>query len=313
MRLASLFYFARIKPMAAWTISGSLLGVGLAGYLTRWNIVDVVPTMLAVVVVILMQYVAHPMNDIMDYDLDRQAPIGETGRVKPLVDEMITSRETKWLSASIVLVVIGILSYLIWLRPVLILPASYGMAALIGYNHRSTKLAYKPYSELYLSMPINAITVFVISYIGSDQLSPVAAAVSIVFGFAASSFFVSMMSMDFPTDRKNGKRTTIVAHPGLRWCAYYPLIGLAFALISALFVAGALGPWPTAAFLGLSSAVFISLAILGEKVDDIRLDFLKGKLAGLEVLTGAGRLNQLYLSIVYAFSLTALFAYLGVI
>jgi 4-hydroxybenzoate polyprenyltransferase len=313
MRPTSLFYFARIKPMAAWSMSGSLLGVGLAGYLTRWNILDLVPTMLAVVVVVLMQYVAHPMNDMMDYELDRQAPIGETGRIKPLVDGMITRRETKLLSVTVVLAVLAVLAYLIWLRPVLILPASYGMAALIGYNNRSTKLAYRPYSELYLSMPINALTVFVISYIGSGHLSLAAAVVSIAFGFAASSFFVSMMSMDFPTDRKNGKRTTIVAHPGLRWCAYYPLIGLAFSLVSAPFIAGALGPLSTASFVVISTGVFVALATLGAKVDAIRLDYLAGKLAGLEGLTGSGRLNQLYLSIAYALSLTALFAYLGVI
>jgi 1,4-dihydroxy-2-naphthoate octaprenyltransferase len=298
--------------MAAWSISGSLLGVGLAGYLTRWNIPDLVPTLLAAVVVVLMQYVAHPMNDMMDYELDQQAPIEETGRVKPLVEGMITRRETKWLSVTIVVVVLAVLSYLIWLHPVLILPASYGMAALIGYNHKSTKLAYKPYSELYLSMPINALTVFVISYIGSGQLSLAAAVVSIAFGFASSSFFLSMMSMDFPTDRKNGKRTTIVAHPFLGWCAYYPLIGLAFSLLLAPFIAGELGLLPTLAFVVLSSVVFAALAALGARVDAIRLDYLAGKLSGLEGLTGAGRLNQLYVSIAYALSLTALFAYLGV-
>jgi 1,4-dihydroxy-2-naphthoate octaprenyltransferase len=311
MKPISLFYFARVKPMAAWSVSGSLLGIALAGYLARWGIVDVVPTILAVIVVILMQYVAHPMNDIMDYDLDRQAPIGETGRVKPLVDGMITPKETKWLSMTIVLAIIAILSYLIWLRPVLILPAAYGMAALVGYNHSSTRLAYRPYSELYLSMPINAITVFVISYIGSGQISLVAAVVSISFGFASSSFFVSMMSMDFPTDRKNGKRTTIVAHPGLRWCAYYPLVGLAFTLVSAPFIAGTLGLWPTSAFLGVSVAAFVVLSLLGSGVDTMRLDFIQDKLGRLEGLTGAGRLNQLYLSVVYALSLAALFVYLG--
>jgi 1,4-dihydroxy-2-naphthoate octaprenyltransferase len=311
MRPISLFYFARVKPMAAWSVSGSLLGIALAGYLTGWVIVDVVPTIMAAVVVILMQYVAHPMNDIMDYDLDRQAPIGETGRVKPLVDGMITPKETKWLSLTFVAVIVAILSYLIWLRPVLILPAAYGMAALIGYNHRSTRLAYRPYSELYLSMPINAITVFVISYIGSGQISLLAAVVSITFGFASSSFFVSMMSMDFPTDRMNGKRTTIVAHPSLWWCAYYPLLGLAFALVSAPFIAGTLGLWPTAAFLVMSTAVFAALSLFGSRVDGMRLAFIGDRLARPEGLTGSRRLSQLYLSVVYALSLAALFGYLG--
>ena len=41
------------------------------------------------------------------------------------------------------------------------------------------------------------------------------------------------------------------------------------------------------------------------------MDYLAGKLSGLEGLTGKGRMDQLYLSVVYAFSLIALFAYLG--
>jgi len=242
---------------------------------------------------------------------DPTVPIGETCRVKPLVDGMITPKETKWLSLTLVAAIIAILSYLIWLRPVLILPAAYGMAALIGYNHRSMGLAYRPYSELYLSMPINAITVFVISYIGSGQISLLAAVVSITFGFASSSFFVSMMSMDFPTDRMNGKRTTIVAHPSLWWCAYYPLLGLAFALVSAPFIAGTLGLWPTAAFLVMSTAVFAALSLFGSRVDGVRLAFIADRLARPEGLMGARRLSQLYLSVVYALSLAALFGYLG--
>jgi 1,4-dihydroxy-2-naphthoate octaprenyltransferase len=311
MRPVSLFYFARVKPLAGWSISGSLLGVALAIYLAHGDGLDVIPMILAAIAVILMQYVAHPMNDIMDYDLDRQAPMSETGRIKPLVDGIITQKETKWLTVSIVLAIIAIISYLIWLHPVLILPASYGMAALVGYNHRSFKLAYKPYSELYLSMPINAIAVFVLSYIGSGQLSLIAAAVSISFGFASSSFFVSMMSMDFPTDRKNDKRTTVVVHPGMKWCEYYPLLGLAFAIISTPFIADSLGFLPTTAYLAISVAAFVSLAVLGRKVDAIRLDYLTGNVTGLEGLTGAGRLNQLYLSVVYSVTLTSLFIYIG--
>jgi hypothetical protein len=120
-----------------------------------------------------------------------------------------------------------------------------------------------------------------------------------------------MMSMDFPTDSRNGKRTTVVAHPRLRWCAYYPLIGLLFSVVSAPLIVEPLGVWPTLAYLTLSTAVFASLALLGSRVDVIRLDYLKGGTSGLEGLTGAGRLNQLYLSVAYALSMAALFAYLG--
>ena len=58
MRPTSLLYL-RVKPMAAWSVSGSLLRVGR-------RVLDPVehnrpgPTLLASVVVVLMQYVAAP-------------------------------------------------------------------------------------------------------------------------------------------------------------------------------------------------------------------------------------------------------------
>lgn len=311
MKPRTLLYFARIKPLAAWTISGSALGVGLALYLTSWNIVALLPMLLAVLAVILMQYVAHPLNDIMDYDLDRQAPIAATGRVKPLVSGLISMREAKWLSAAFVGVILVILLYLIILQPVLLFPAAYGMVALMGYNHSKLRLAYKPYTELYLSMPINALAVFVISFIGSGQATWVAGIVSIIFGFASSTFFVSMMSMDFPTDMANGKTTTVGKYPRLRWCTYYPAIGLVLALLSPVVLYQYLGALPTLFFVIISAAVFSLLIVYGLKADNVRLQYLDGATDNPEGESGYIRLRQLYLSTAYAFSLAILFAILG--
>ena len=167
MKPYTLVSFARIRPLAAWSISGSAIGVGLALYLTGWEVIAVLPMLLAIVAVIIMQYVAHPLNDIMDYDLDRQAPISETRRVKPLVDGSITMRETKVLSLFLIAVIVVILGYLIIRQPVLLIPAAYGMVALIGYNSSRVRLAYRPYTELYFGIPINTLTVTVISFIAT--------------------------------------------------------------------------------------------------------------------------------------------------
>ncbi len=307
MRPQTLLYFARIKPLAAWSISGSAVGVGVAAYLTHGNIVAIFPMLLAIVAVVLMQYVAHPMNDIMDYELDRQAPIEVTGRVKPIVDGLISMDEAKWLSRGLVAAIAIILLYLIARQPLLIFPAAYGMMALIGYNHPKMKLAYKPFSELYLSMPINALTVFVISYIGSGQFSWIAVAVSIAFGFSSSAFFVSMMSMDFPTDSRNGKRTTIVTFPRLRWCTFFPTLGCVAVMLSPLLMAPYFGLRQSILFLALSMLAFIILVFLGKKVDELRLEYLRDQTKDPEGKTGELRLYQLYVSIAYAAILTCFF------
>ncbi len=303
----SLFEFARIKPLAAWSLSGALLGTGLAIYLSSGQLLAPLSMALAIGCVVIMQYVAHPMNDIMDYELDRQAPIGATGRFKPIVDGEISIKEARHLSLLLVTVVLVMMSYLIVLQPVLVLPAAYGMVALIGYNHSSLRWAYKPFTELYLSMPINAISVLVISFIGSGQISGVSIIISLAFGFASSSFFVSMMSMDFPIDRTNGKRTTVVTFPRLRWCTYYPMIGLAVALLGSPLLMATGGPAFTTVFVLISVAVFLALSWYGARVDALRFRYLEGREKDPEGRSGYIRLRQLYLSLAYAILLSGLF------
>jgi 1,4-dihydroxy-2-naphthoate octaprenyltransferase len=312
MKPYTLVSFARIRPLAAWSISGSAIGVGLALYLTGWAIVALLPMILAIIAVVLMQYVAHPLNDIMDYDLDMQAPISETKRVKPLVDGSITMKETKALSLVLIAVILAILTYLIILEPVLLLPAAYGMVALIGYNSSKVKLAYRPYTELYFGIPINTLTVTVISFIGSGIFTVLEVVVGILFGFMASSFFISMMSMDYPTDRTHGKNTTMVRHPRLRWCTYFPLIGMAFAAVSPALLYQEIGMGQALVFAAISVIFLSVVSMLGRRVDDIRISFLEGKVSDVERRSGDMRLNQLYLSIIYAFLIAGYFAVLGV-
>lgn len=311
MDTRSLLSFARIKPLAAWSLSGGLLGTALAIQLAGGQELYLVPMLLAILCVVLMQYVAHPMNDIMDLELDGRAAITATGRVKPIVDGAVTVREAKLLSVVVVSAIIVLIAMLVAMRPVLIFPAAYGMAALIGYNHPSLRWAYKPFTELYLSMPINAISVAVIAFIGSGHLTGAAVIMALAFGFASSAFFVSMMSMDYRSDRENGKRTTVVAFPRFRWCTYYPMIGLAVALIGTLIVWEEMGPSTAVAFIILSTAAFTLLAWLGKKADDIRLTDAGANDDVPEAASGRYRLRQLYISVIYATLLSAVLVLIG--
>ncbi len=311
MDTRSLLSFARIKPLAAWSLSGGLLGTALAIQLADGQALYLVPMLLAILCVVLMQYVAHPMNDIMDLELDGRAAITATGRVKPIVDGAVTVREAKLLSVVIVTAILVLIALLVAMQPVLIFPAAYGMVALIGYNHPSLRWAYKPFTELYLSMPINAISVGVIAFIGSGRLTGAATMMALAFGFASSAFFVSMMSMDYRSDRENGKRTTVVTFPRLRWCTYYPLIGLAVAFLGTPVILEEMGPSLAVAFILLSTAAFSLLAWYGSKADDIRLMDAGADDDAQEAISGRYRLHQLYLSVIYATVLSAVLVLMG--
>jgi 4-hydroxybenzoate polyprenyltransferase len=267
--------------------------------------------LLGIVAVIIIQYVAHPLNDILDLDLDRKAAITETMRIKPIVDGRITVRETKALSTALLLVVVAIFAYLIYYQPFLLFPAAYGLGVMLAYSDKRIRLAYRPFAEVYIGIPVNTITVTVIAFIGSGVLSPLAMLVGIAFSFSASTFFLSMMSMDYPNDRLNDKRTTIVTFPHVRWCTYYPLIGLVAALISSALLVGLIGLLPALVYAIPSSLVFIVLAWYGWRVDYLREEYLSGRLPDPEGGSGHIRLRQLYLSIAYAGFLAVFFAVLG--
>mgnify|MGYP005834246179 CR=1 FL=1 len=312
MEVRSLLQFARFKPLAAWSLSGSAVGVALAFFLGGGSVLNVVPMALAICCVVLMQYVAHPMNDIMDYDLDRNALIGETGRHKPLVDGSATLSEVKRLSIAVVALVLIILAYLVLIQPVLALPAAYGLVALFGYNHPQLRWAYRPFTELYLSMPINALAVFVIAFIGSGAVTGTSVVMSVVFGFASSTFFVSMMSMDYPSDVRHRKWTTVAIAPALRYCTLYPLLGLVLAAVSLPVLISELGAVPALAYLSVTGVVLSLLAWYGSKVDGLRHRYLRGEVTDMEGRSGDVRLRQLYLSVGYAAVLVAFFVWMGV-
>lgn len=260
------------------------------------------PMALAIACVVLIQFIAHPMNDVMDLDLDRAAPIGPTGRHKPLVDGSATVCEANRLSLLIVSIVLAIILYLVLRQPVLALPAAYGMIGLFGYNHPRLRWAYRPYTELFLGAPINIVSVLVISFIGSGIITALSLSVSVVFGFAASSFFVSMMSMDYPTDLANGKLTTVVRYPAVRYCTGFPMLGLA-AAVGALPALSSLGGWRGLSAVLLCIMVFVILIALGHRVDVLRLRYLEGGTDRPEPLSGDLRLGQLYASVLFSLAL----------
>lgn len=98
------FHPAQVEPLTGWSIGGSLMELGIA----IWQAVCVgvarSPLILPVICTILLQYAAHPLNDLIDRDFDAAAKSPETGRVKPPVAGTAAEAELKALSAALILI-----------------------------------------------------------------------------------------------------------------------------------------------------------------------------------------------------------------
>ena len=136
--------------------------------------------------------------------------------------------------------------------------------------------------------------------------------VAIAFGFAASSLFVSMMSMDYAADRSDRKETTVVRYPRSHWCAAFPGIGLLAFIFSLPFAAASLSVAALVSMAALSTATFLVLIMIGAKADRLRFDHLDGLSNSMEARSNSLRLKQLYASVLYAVGMSMIFLQQGV-
>lgn len=77
-----LLYLARVNPLTAWSIVGSLTGIDVAVWQAGYAGMDRPPHLLAAGCAILLQYVAHTLNDLMDRDPDAATKSPETGTLR---------------------------------------------------------------------------------------------------------------------------------------------------------------------------------------------------------------------------------------
>jgi Na+(H+)/acetate symporter ActP len=68
--LLGLWYLLRLKPLAAWAGCGMLLGLSAAIYDVGFQGVNWSLGIAGGLVFIILQYVAHPLNDMTDYEVD---------------------------------------------------------------------------------------------------------------------------------------------------------------------------------------------------------------------------------------------------
>ncbi|MDD1678165.1 MAG: prenyltransferase [Methanomicrobiales archaeon] len=267
MKVRALYDLARFLPLMSWSGNASLLGIASAliiasGFRTiNWPL-----TLLAIFVSVALQYVAHPINDLVDYPVDVQANIDGTGRRKVLISGLATERDLHRLSRGLLLIIAAVATFIIWFRPLALFFGAIGFLSVWVYNMPPFKLSYRPFPELLIAFPVNIAMVVGISYVATGTIAVIALVFGVIQAFMAAVVHISYFAMDMQSDFLGGKISTIVKHPGIQWCTIYPLLG---AGVLGLFAVLALGPLT----LVLPVLLLGAMTILGFRMDALWMGY----------------------------------------
>lgn len=212
--LRAVWKLLRIRPVLAWGLCGALLGVAIAvhevGLGLYWEGI-----LIGVLGIILVQGVAaHGINDLVDIEVDRDAPIEKTGRVKVLILGWLSPEQLKALVLASIAGALILSAYLYtrlgW--PILVF-MGVAVWAPLSYSLPPLRLGWRPFNEFVVALPsITAVTVgayFVASH-GSVSLLSLSLVGGVIHAFLNMSWFVVSRIPDVEADRAHGKVTTVV-------------------------------------------------------------------------------------------------------
>lgn len=304
-----LYLLARIRPLMVLAGTAVLLGIAVAVQAVGFGAVNWGLTALAAIFVLGLNYVAHPINDIFDYEVDKKANIEGTGRHKVLLSGISTKEQLTGISLVVIVVLALLALYLIYQRPMALVFAIAGFAALFAYNLPPLKLSYRPFSELFLCSIVGVSMVMGVSIVATGVIVPLSIPVGIVSAIMSISIHTTYFAMDTNSDYLGGKVSTLVKFPDFHWSAIYPFAGM---VISAIFAS-----LPQQNFLFAVPLVwFAVMACLGFAVDECRLAVMSSKGFGSThehiVAWGAAAIrirgllvNQMYVTYLNAIAMVA--------
>lgn len=267
MRLKTLYHLGNWGPLMSWSGSAILLGIAASVYEVGSGSINWGLVILAGIGVVILQYVAHPVNDILDYTVDSRANIKGTGRHKVLHTGLATKNELAWLSAGLIGVVVVVMLAVAVYRPVALLFGAIGFFGLWSYNWTPLKLSYYPFSEIVVDIPVNIAMVMGIAYVATGEVLWLAFVAGVIQAFMALSVHMSYFSMDTESDRVGGKLSTIVRYPKYPWCAVYSFVG--FGAIAAFLFSGT-----DAKILAVPIAMLVIVFLLAARMDNVRSSYL---------------------------------------
>ena len=267
MRLRTLYHLGNWGPLMSWSGSSILMGVAVAVHELGSGAVDWGLVLVAGIGIVVLQYVAHPVNDILDYAVDARANIQGTGRHKVLHTGLATKNELAWLSIGLILVVVAAMLAVTVYRPISLIFGAVGFFGLWSYNWTPLKLSYYPFSELIVDIPVNVAMVMGIAYVAVGEVLWLAFVAGVIQSVMAMSMHMSYFSMDTESDRVGGKTSTIVRYPRYPWCAIYSFSG--FGAIAVFLILGT-----SLEILAVPIVVLAVVALLGARMDNVRSSYL---------------------------------------
>lgn len=206
----TLYYLLRFKPVMAWSISGVLLALSAAvcdyGFDLNWLYLFEI-----FLCACFIQYMAHPLNDLFDEEVDKIADIEGTGRTKVLVSGMATRRDL-WSTVLFVsfIVVLLVMHLIEEFGYDIALYIFIGVYALIAYNAPPLKLGWRPFAEWTVVFPTLTAVVMVTYYIATGHITTFIIWLGVIHALFNVCWFVHSRAIDCEADSKFGKRTTIV-------------------------------------------------------------------------------------------------------
>ncbi len=267
MRLRALYHLGNWGPLMSWSGCAIMLGIASAGYVVGFGMIDWFLVFVAAAGTVIIQYAAHPVNDLLDFEVDARANIKGTGRHKVLHSGLATRPDLVRLGWGLIVLAIALMLYVTLMRPLALAFGLVGLFGLWSYNWKPLKLSYYPFSELAVDIPVNMAMVMAIAFVAVDQVLYLAFVMGVVQTLMAMSMHTSYFAMDTESDDLGGKVSTIVRYPRYPWCTVYPAIGLV-----AVAVFGVLG---TSLWILVVPAVLFCVELAyGMKMDWIRFTYL---------------------------------------
>jgi len=226
----------RWRPVTAWGIVGIMIAVACA-IESRLAIDWINLLLVGIAVMIIQGIIAHAVNDLADEEVDRIAPLEETGRSKILVSGEM-SRRSLFAIASAAVITVFMIIILLAMRagPTVYVFAAFACYAVFGYSCKPLKLGWHPFSELTVVVPTIAMLICGVVYVMTSGFTIIALLVGISYGFFNASWFMYSRAQDYAADKAAGKITTIV-HFGLdstpELAVMYLFVGFVFSLYTA--------------------------------------------------------------------------------
>ena len=202
MLLKALKEWFRWKATLSWSLFGFLIGAATGSEISIYTILTLLCLLIG------QGFIAHILNDIVDYKVDKIAKIRETKRsLKPIVEGWVSIRQAKIILTLFVGLLLIISIFVIKHYGLTILFfGSILFLSILFYN--IFKLGWKPFAEWTTVFPTVLTVILIGAYTTNYKI--VIEPMFLSYTFFAMSWFIASRLCDYTADKKMNKITTAV-------------------------------------------------------------------------------------------------------